>query len=253
MIPKKIHYCWFGGNPLPEKDKKCIESWKKFCPDYEIICHDESNYDISKNKFMKEAYDAKKWGFVPDFARLDIIYNEGGIYLDTDVEIIKNMDDLLDNAAFMGFEDGKHVSPGLGFAAEKKHPGIKKLLSIYDNVSFIKEDGSYNLTPSPILNTNKLIEFGLKQNDKIQKVLDITIYPTEYLCPKSFETGQLNITNNTYSIHHFNMSWFSEKDKKRQRINMICNNLFGKRIGKIVSKLIWYFFHPISAIKKLKK
>ena len=94
MIPKKIHYCWFGGNPMPEKDKKCIESWKRYCPDYEIIRWDESNYDVSKNRYMKEAYEEKKWGFVPDYARLDIIYNEGGIYLDTDVELVKNLDDL---------------------------------------------------------------------------------------------------------------------------------------------------------------
>ena len=127
MIPKKIHYCWFGNNPLPEKDRKCIESWKKYCPNYEIIRHDENNYDISKNKYMKQAYESKKWGFVPDYARLDIIYNEGGIYLDTDVELTKNLDELLKYDAYMGFEDDIHVSPGLGFGAIKHHEGIKKL------------------------------------------------------------------------------------------------------------------------------
>ena len=103
MIPKIIHYCWFGGAELPEKDRKCIESWKKFCPDYQIIEWNENNYDVTKNTYMYQAYQAKKWGFVPDYARLDIIYQHGGIYLDTDVELVKNLDSLLENDAFMGF------------------------------------------------------------------------------------------------------------------------------------------------------
>lgn len=252
MIPKKIHYCWFGGNPLPEKDQKCIDSWKKNCPDYEIIRHDETNYDISKNKYMKEAYESKKWGFVPDYARLDIIFNEGGIYLDTDVEIIRNIDELLTYDAFMGFEDGVHVSPGLGFGAVKGHKGIQKLLSIYDNISFVKDDGSLNLKPSPLMNTEILCENGLCQNGKFQNVLEITILPTDYLCPKSFETGEINITKNTLSIHHFNMSWFDKKQKKRQRINQKCNKIFGKKIGKYFSKICFYSTEPILFIKKIK-
>lgn len=224
MIPKKIHYCWFGGNPLPEKDKKCIESWKKYCPDYEIIRWDESNYDINKNLFMKQAYNAKKWGFVPDYARLDIIYNEGGIYLDTDVEIIKNLDPLLDNDGFMGFEGGESVSPGLGFGAKKGHPTIKKIMEIYENLEFIKEDGTYDLTPSPILNTEKMKEMGCVINNKEQIVRGIKIYPTEYFCPKDYVTGKLKITNNTYTIHHYNASWMSKKQKRRY--------LLRKRIGK---------------------
>ena len=129
MIPKIIHYCWFGGNEIPEHDKKCIESWKKYCPDYKIIRWDESNYDYKKNSYMREAYEAKKWGFVPDYARLDIVYEHGGIYLDTDVELVKNIDELLEHKAYMGFEvGGEFVSPGLGFGAEKNFPLFKKMM-----------------------------------------------------------------------------------------------------------------------------
>ena len=161
-IPKIIHYCWFGGAPIPEKDKACIESWRKFCPDYEIIEWNESNYDITKNRYMKEAYDVKKWGFVPDYARLDIIYTQGGIYLDTDVEIIRNMDPLLEDEAFMGFEDGKFVALGLGFGAAKGNPHIKAMRDVYEGVSFIKPDGSFNTLPSPHYTTDYLLGEGLE-------------------------------------------------------------------------------------------
>ena len=129
MIPKKIHYCWIGGNPLPELAIKCIESWKKYCPDYEIIEWNEKNYDFRKNQFMREAYDEKKWGFVPDYARLDIIYEHGGIYLDTDVEIIKPLDSLLKEQGFAGMEQPGIVALGLGFGAEPKLPLIKELMT----------------------------------------------------------------------------------------------------------------------------
>lgn len=221
MIPKIIHYCWFGGSPIPEKDQRCIETWKRMCPDYEIKKWDESNYDINKNIYMKEAYEMKKWGFVPDYARLDIIYNYGGIYLDTDVELIKNLDNLLVNCAFMGFEDGKHVNPGLIIAAEPHHETIKDLMSIYRDRHFLKQDGSVDLTPSPIMNTDFLISRGLVQNNKKQTVADITIYPTEFFCPKDYYSGKLNKTENTYSIHWFNASWQSPHRKRMLKVRRI--------------------------------
>ena len=128
MIPKIIHYCWFGGNEIPENDKKCIESWKKYCPDYKIIRWDESNYDYKKNSYMREAYEAKKWGFVPDYARLDIIYNYGGIYLDTDVELLKSLDEILDCEGFFGFESENLVNLGLGFGAVKGNEIIRDMM-----------------------------------------------------------------------------------------------------------------------------
>jgi hypothetical protein len=221
MIPKKIHYCWFGGNPLPEKDKKCIESWKRLCPDYEIIRWDESNYDVSKNQYMKEAYEARKWGFVPDYARLDIIYNEGGIYLDTDVELVKNVDVLLENNAFMGFEDGEHVSPGLCIAAVPYHPAIGKLMKIYDERKFMMPDGSLDLTPSPIMNTDMLVQMGLQQNNKKQSVAGIMFFPKDYFCPKDYKTGKLIVTENTYGIHWFNASWQSPHRKRMLKVRRV--------------------------------
>ena len=232
MIPKIIHYCWFGGGPLPEKDRRCIESWKKMCPDYTIMQWDETNYDISKNRYMKEAYDAKKWGFVPDFARLDIVYEHGGVYLDTDVELIRNLDDLLHNKAVMGFEDGKMVNPGSCVAAEKNHPALKQLMEMYNHLTFLQEDGSYNLTPSPVMNTDFLLKYGLKQDNTKQIVADITIYPTEYFCPKDFFTGKLTLTNSTYSIHWFNASWQAPKQKFLLKVRRIVGpNIFFKLVA----------------------
>lgn len=231
MIPKVIHYCWFGHGEIPEKDKKCIESWKRMCPDYEIKQWNESNYDITKNAYMEEAYNARKWGFVPDYARLDIIYEHGGFYLDTDVELIKSLDDLLNNKAIMGFEDGCHVNPGLIIAAEPKHPTICDIMGIYENRHFIKTDGSIDLTPSPIMNTNYLINQGLKQNNKKQTVKDITIYPTDYFCPKNYKTGKLNKTDNTYSIHWFNASWQTPHQKRMLKLRrLIGDDLYFKMV-----------------------
>lgn len=212
MIPKIIHYCWFGGNQIPEKDKKCIESWKKFNPDYEIKLWDESNYDISKNTYMYEAYKSKKWGFVPDYARLDIVYTYGGFYLDTDVELLRSLDDLRDNKAIMCFEDGKHVNPGLIVACEKDNPTIKLIMdNIYKDRKFILDDGTLDLTASPKMNTDELLKLGLRQDNSKQVVDTITIYPTDYFCPLDYKTGKLNKTSNTYGIHWFNSSWFTKK------------------------------------------
>jgi hypothetical protein len=231
MIPKKIHYCWFGNSEIPAKDKKCIESWKKYCPDYEIIQWNESNYDVTKNEYMQQAYAAKKWGFVPDYARLDIIYEHGGIYLDTDVELVKNLDELLVCEAFMGFEDGKHVSPGLCIASEAKNSTIRKLMDIYATRKFVKPDGTLDLTPSPIMNTDKLLEMGLKQDNRKQVVAGITIFPKECFCPKDYYTGKLSITDQTYGIHWFNASWQTPHQKRMLKVRRVLgDNLYFKLV-----------------------
>lgn len=215
MIPKKIHYCWFGGGELPEKDKKCIETWKKYCPDYEIIRWDESNYDVTKNRYMLEAYEAKKWGFVPDYARLDIIYEHGGIYLDTDVELVRDIDDLLDSKAFMGFESGgKSVNPGQGFGAERRMPTILEIRdNIYGDRVFRMGPNEYNTTPSPILHIDYLERIGLEKNNQTQVVKDVVIYASDYFCPVEFGTGKITVTENTYSIHHYHASWLEPEEK----------------------------------------
>ncbi|HHW23095.1 MAG TPA: glycosyl transferase [Clostridiaceae bacterium] len=214
MIPKKIHYCWVGGSPIPEKNMKCIESWKRFCPDYEIIEWNESNYDFSKNRYMKEAYEAGKWGFVPDYARLDIIYNHGGIYLDTDVELIKPLDELLYNNAYCGFENIQLVNLGLGFGGIAGFSLFKKMRDSYNDISFINQDGSLNLVPSPFLQTDFLTNYGLKKNGGFQVIEGLSVYPVEYFAPLSLSTRQLVKTENTYSIHWFDGSWLDKAQRE---------------------------------------
>lgn len=216
MIPKKIHYCWLGGNPLPESAKKCIKSWKKYCPDYEIIEWNETNYDFTKNKYMKEALEAKKWGFVPDYARLDIIYTHGGIYLDTDVELVKSYDELLTYSGFAGFENPNAVALGLGFGAEAGNPIIKALMDSYNSLTFLKEDGTPNLIASPELNSVTLSELGIRMDGTKQEIDGFVFLPPEYLCPKSLIDGVIRKTKNTVSIHHFDASWFSEEGNRQK-------------------------------------
>ncbi len=207
MIPKVIHYCWFGGNPLPETAIKCIESWKKFCPDYEIKQWSEENYDINKIQYVKEAYQEKKYAFVTDVARLDIIYHEGGIYLDTDVEIIKSLDQLLDNSLYLGMETTGRVNTGLGFGAEPKHKFVKDNLNLYADIPFVSNITCVTYT------TNMLKRYGLRNRNELQQLETILVLPTEYLCPLILETNRLKITENTYSIHHYDMSWKDKKDR----------------------------------------
>lgn len=246
MIPKKIHYCWIGKAPLPEKDRKCIESWKKFCPDYEIIEWNESNYDFSKCQYMKQAYDAKKWGFVPDYARLDIVYNEGGIYMDTDVELVRSIDDLLELEAFMGFENKSRVALGLGFGAEAKNKIIKQMCEDYKDLRFINADGTLNITASPTYTTRVLEQNGLNKNGKNQMVGNIKIFAPEYFAPLCYSNNKLQITQNTYSIHWFNASWHDSEQKRIKKRMQLINRIFGMRLGKVINK----GFNGVYRVKK---
>ena len=256
MIPKVIHYCWFGSNELSTEAKKCIASWKKMCPDYEVIEWNENNYDVHKNQYMSEAYDNKMWAFVSDYARLDIIYNRGGIYLDVDVEIIKPIDELLHYDCFMGFQDGKNIATGLGFGAIKGHDTIKMLLdNLYFDNSFIKKDGSFNLTPCTATTTAFFEHFGLRKNNQKQELLNVTILPTDFFCPQSFVTGKLNITKNTYSIHHFDGSWLPIDEAYRISIRKkLCRFLPKSVSGKIAKSITILKFEGLKAlIKEIKK
>jgi mannosyltransferase OCH1-like enzyme len=207
MIPKIIHYCWFGGKPLDKLSLKCITSWKKMCPDYEIKLWNEQNYDVTQNIYMQQAYKSKKWGFVPDYARLDIIYKYGGIYLDTDVEILKPLDEFLDKELFMGMEEPGKVALGLGFGAEKENKIIFEMLNSYKDIEFIKSDGSYDLTPSPIIQTNIMRKHGLKENSEIQFVDGAIVYPPSFFCGFDFEKKYISITDDNYTVHHYSGSW----------------------------------------------
>ena len=220
LIPKKIHYCWFSGNPMPDYLKRCVDSWYKFCPDYEIIRWDEDNYDVNKNLYMKQAYEAKKWGFVPDIARLDILYEHGGIYLDTDVELIRNLDDLLYQSAFAGVEKWGNINMGGCSGAVPHHPIIKKMLDFRINERFILEDGSLNQTTCGFYETKPLIELGMKPNNTVQRIGDMTIYSSDFFHPYDYMSGETVITENTYSIHHFNGGWLDEKRMAERKKTM---------------------------------
>lgn len=243
MIPKIIHYCWFGGAPLSPMAKKCIDSWKKYCPDYEIIEWNESNADVSINKFTKEAYDARSWGFATDYLRLWIIYNYGGVYLDTDVELVKSLDPVLENGPFIGFESGSsqtglYLALGLGFGAEKGNELIKKHMEIYDTLSFVNDDGSYNKLPSPHYTTDVFMEYGLdRHKNAVQNVGGFTVYPTDYFCPIDTATNKLEITENTYAIHHFAGSWVDGYSKLRGKIYRLIRRIFGKKAAELLKKI----------------
>lgn len=214
IIPKKIHYCWFGKKTLPKSVEKCIKSWEKYCPDYEIIQWNESNIDLNHSKFAKDAYEAGKWAFVSDALRYQIIYDNGGIYFDTDVEVIKNLDTLLSLEAFMGFEGSDYIASGLGFGGVKGCKIIKEMADIYSGIDFLDNINSVEKISTPILITSFLEKRGLVRNGELQKVGDLTIFPEDYFSPKNPITRLLNITNNTYSIHHYDASWVDSEEKK---------------------------------------
>ncbi|MDO4978951.1 MAG: glycosyltransferase [Candidatus Saccharibacteria bacterium] len=206
MIPKRIHYCWFGGKDKPKSVQKCIRSWKKFCPDYEIIEWNEQNYDVNKNKYTKGTYGAGKFAFLSDYVRLDVIYNEGGIYLDTDVELIKGLDDLLDCTGYIGLEDPGLVNTGQGFGAVKKHSFIKKNKEYYEKKNFFK-NGKFQKELCTRISSDLLKKEGMTAEDKVQEVAGMRILPTDYFCPLKVGTSELKMTENTYSIHHFDSTW----------------------------------------------
>ena len=239
-VEKVIHYCWFGDAPLPRLAEKCIKSWKKYCPDYKIICWNEKNFDLSQNRYAKEAHEAKKWAFITDYVRLKVVFDHGGIYLDTDVELLRPLDELLEEGGFMGFDEKGIIATGLGFAAEKGHPLIGKLLSDYDDIPFILPDGSLDMTPCPDRNTAMLKKLGMDTENKSQNFMGIRFLPAEYLCPMDYYTGKKTITKNTYSIHHYCASWTSAVTKRTTRIKRIIGvKLYDKLYGKFLHKLKW--------------
>lgn len=223
-IPKVIHYCWFGKKPVPGRVKKCIESWKRHCPDYRIIRWDETNFDVGENRYIREAYESGKWAFVSDYARLKIVYENGGIYLDTDVKLLRPLDALLGYEGFMGFQrcgivDGtafETVATGLGFGASLKHPVIGLLAKEYQSLYFLGEDGTMDLTPCPDRNTRTLMKLGLRPDGTRQEICGMQIFPAEYFCPLGWGMLKAEITANTYAIHLFEASWI--EDELRWRI-----------------------------------
>ena len=214
MIPKTIHYCWFGKKDLPPEAKRCIASWKKICPDYDIIRWDENNFDVNQNPFIKAAYETKKWAFVSDYARLKVVYDNGGIYLDTDVELRKNLDSLREHGCYIGIQQNEFLcTTGLGFGATKSNPVVLKMLESYDDLTFSE---SHTLELScPLLNNAVIRSYGLVSNTEITDLPEVTVYPPQYFDPYG---GENLLCNETYSVHHYAASWTSEKNQFKRKI-----------------------------------
>lgn len=227
MIPKIIHYCWFGGNPLPALAVKCIASWRQFLPEYEIIEWNESNFPIDDFIFAKQALENRKFAFISDVCRLYAIDKMGGIYMDTDVEALKPLDAFLHHAAFSGFENDDYVPTGI-MAGEKGSVWIKELLAYYDNKPFVNADGSIENISNTSIITEMMLRKGFVMNNKFQEIDGyVAFYPNDYFCPKSYKTGNIELTSNSHCIHHFAKSWIAPHKKWRNIIKMKAMNLFG--------------------------
>ena len=229
MIPKIIHYCWFGGNEKSKLIKKCIASWKKYCPDYEIIEWNENNFDVNQCEYTKFAASHNLYAYLSDYVRLKAVYEYGGIYLDTDVELIKSLDKLLDNEAFIGFETPDYVTTGLGFGGEKHSKAVGMMLSEYDdmNPDVFKEkyEKQGHLTGSPTMNTNALLPLGLKRNGESQSLQGCQVYSSDYFCPFDDYSGILTCTENTYSIHWYGKSPHGKYAYYRSKLSRIYHRI----------------------------
>lgn len=231
-INKKIHYCWFGNGEKSEIIKNCINSWQIYLPDYEIIEWNEKNFDINMCKYVKDAYENKKFAFVSDYVRFYVLYNYGGIYLDVDVEVIKPLDNFLKHDAFVGFESKKSVNPGLVMGAKKGNKIIKEILESYSNKEFILKDGSLNTTTVVKYTTDILLRYGLRLDNTFQILESVTVYPKTFFCPLTNNSDKTDFSENTYTIHHFAGTWLTDKQKKRNR------------------NILWKIFVPIIMLVK---
>lgn len=233
MIPKIIHYCWFGGKPIPSEHLRYIESWKKFLPEHIIVKWDESNFDVNVIDFTKEAYSVGKFAYVSDYARLKVIYEQGGIYFDTDVEVIESIDDILEKGPFMGFEKNtaasagevNSVAIGLGFACEPRNPIIREAMDFYESHHYIYPDGHMEQITIVKIVTDILKRHGLTRSDIPTTIEGITIYPWDYFCPVEFLSNKLEITENTRTIHHYSASWMSWTDKMKMKKGYYANKV----------------------------
>ena len=230
MIPKIIHYCWFGDAPYSELIQKCICSWKEKLPDYEIKIWNAENFDVDLYRYTREAFQAKKYAFVSDYVRLYALYHEGGIYLDSDVEVLRSFDDLLGEKAFTGF-DSSHAITTWVFGSEKGNPLFREFLEYYDDKSFFLADGTYDFTPNPVPITMICKRHGLLLNGKEQKLDHISIYPYDFFAPYDRAREIFNITERTYCIHYHNWSWIPEEKKEMVRRRRKIIKKYGKCAG----------------------
>lgn len=232
MIPKIIHYCWFGGNPKPKMAEKCIASWKKYCPGWEIIEWNEANFDVNQNGYTKMCIEQKKYAFLSDYVRLKVVAEHGGVYFDTDVELLKPIDELLENEAFFGFETPEYVASGLGFGSVAHGTVIDAMLREYDELL----DGTQGVRMCPALNTAALEKLGLVRDGSKQTVAGALILPADYLNPYESTTGRLNKTKNTISVHWYSASWMNWRKKLRSAITRPLHRIFGEDCFKWLKK-----------------
>ena len=227
MIPKIIHYCWFGRGEKPKLAQKCIASWHKYCPDYEIIEWNEDNFPIADYPYAAYCLQTKKWAYLSDFVRLHVVRQHGGIYFDTDVELLRAPDELLQYEAFYGFENNEYVATGLGFGAEADHPTVAAMEEKYLAMQ-PGDDGAFPVTGCPALNTDALLPFGLQLNGLRQNIAGAEILPAEYLNPFNDHTGKLTRTENTVSIHWYGKSALDKKTILRSRLTRPFHRIFGE-------------------------
>jgi mannosyltransferase OCH1-like enzyme len=230
MIPRTIHCCWFGGGAKPQIALSCIGSWRKLMPEYEIVEWSEDNFDVGCNRYVREAYEARLYAFVTDYVRLYAIYNYGGIYMDTDVEVIRPLDEFLRLGAFTGFEDGENVPTGI-IAGEMGCPAIRDLLEDYGGRRFIVPGGRFDTTTNVAAITGYFLRHGLVQDNSLQTVNGVTIYPREYFCPKNCRTIETKVSENTYAIHHFAGSWLPAWKRRRAEIRKKIRSFLAKKLG----------------------
>ena len=245
VIPKKLHYMWLGGKAIPDNLKRCMESWQRYCPDYEIIEWNENNYDIGKHLYMKQAYEAGAYGFVPDYARLDILYNEGGFYLDTDVELRRNIDDLRYQEAFCGVEKWQVINFGGLSGAVKRHPMIKAFLDARDDILFYNSDGSLNKNTCGFYDTSVALQHGYRINGETQHIKGMNIYASDFFHPYDYMSGIVNETDNTHSVHWFNGGWLDEKMKKA---NEESRKAYLDLYHKALEEICFFSTHSLSTI-----
>ena len=235
MIPQIIHYCWFGGKPLPESARIYIESWKKYCPDYEIKEWNESNFDLNCNAYVHEAYEAQKWAFITDYVRLYAMVTEGGIYMDTDVEVTKPLDEFLHLRAFSGFEDEENIPTGI-MACEKGFALFEELLHDYDNRHFRMEDGSYDVTTNVTAITELCKMHGFMPNNQKQSIDGFTVFPKDWFCPKDHRSGRIVLTENTHTIHHFAGSWHDQYTRRIKAVEHFFKSRIDGEVGIVVAR-----------------
>lgn len=240
MIPKTIHYCWFGRGEKPESVRNYINGWHNMLPDYTFKEWNEDNFDVNSNRYVKGAYECRRFAFVTDYVRLYALYNEGGIYMDTDVEVLSTYNPFLHLSAFSGFETDGNVPTGI-MAAEKGSLWAKELLSGYDERIFILPDGTQDTTTNTTVITRYMVEKGLILNNQYQDFPGLcTMYPSEYFCPKDHRTGKIRCTPNTVCIHHFAGSWLNQNtfSKMRHAMKIKMTQLLGEKISILLSDLV---------------